>query len=66
MDSLEDYLTPEIVDKIVLAELLDNIIDLIGKLQEIITKTIVYSPCSLNFPDSLYMACKYPSILLKC
>jgi hypothetical protein len=61
------FLIPDLVNKVICAELPDLLWDSIGKLIAIITGQMSYRPCGLNNnPKALYMVRKISIALLIC
>ena len=55
------FLTPELIDKVVCAELLDPSWDPIGELADVVTSQMSHGPYSLDNPKVPYMARKTPT-----
>jgi hypothetical protein len=61
------FLTPNLVNKVICAELPDPLWDPIGKLMAVVTSQISHGPCGLNNnPKAPYMACSMPVAPLTC
>jgi hypothetical protein len=60
------FLIPELIDKVVCAELLDLSWDPTGKLIDIVTSQMSHRLYSIDYLNSLYMVCKTLIVLLKC
>jgi hypothetical protein len=59
------FLIPDLVNKVICAELLDLLWDPIGKLITVVTSQISHGPCGLkDNPKALYMVRKMPIALL--
>jgi hypothetical protein len=60
------FLTPELIDEVVCAELPDPSWDPTGELTDVVTSQMCHGPCGVDYPNSPCMVRKTPTAPLKC